>query len=149
MMMYLWVPRRAVKSAHSFEFWVLLLERYLFVAEGMHQVYELSNYCIRRCLLFDTQLENAMKSLIEQFPEFPRFTPKLKFELLDCREIYFDTFDLCPSVYPVGYLKFVVSNDLVDGYLQFFVLLHLFLTFPIGISSADRAFSVLRRLKTH
>ena len=53
------------------------------------------------------------------------------------------------SPYPTDYLKFLVCNDLVDSYPQTVILLRLFLTLPIGISSAERAFSTLRRLKTH
>ncbi len=38
---------------------------------------------------------------------------------------------------------------MVDSYPQTVILLRLFLTLPIGISIAKRAFSTLRRLKTH
>ena len=42
-----------------------------------------------------------------------------------------------------------MNNDLSDAFPQFEILVRLFLTLPIGIASAERSFSVLRRLKTY
>ena len=42
-----------------------------------------------------------------------------------------------------------MDNDLSDAFPQFEILVRLFLTLPIGIASAERSFSVLRRLKTY
>jgi len=42
-----------------------------------------------------------------------------------------------------------VDNDLSDAFPQFEILVSLFLTLPIGIASAEKSFSVLRRLKNY
>jgi len=49
----------------------------------------------------------------------------------------------------LNYLQFIVDGELSDGFPQLEVLLRLLITLPIGISSAERSFSVLRRLKNY
>jgi len=58
-------------------------------------------------------------------------------------------FKLYTTSSAINYLQFIVDGELSDGFPQLEVLLRLFITLSIGISSAERSFSVLRRLKNH
>jgi len=46
-------------------------------------------------------------------------------------------------------LKFIADNELSDSFSEFEVVMRLFITLPTGISSAEKSFSVLRRIKNY
>lgn len=50
---------------------------------------------------------------------------------------------------PITYLQFIVEKEVTDIFPQFEVLTRMFITLPIGIASAERSFSVLRRIKNY
>ena len=77
------------------------------------------------------------------------FTSELADELLSFQQLYFGTERPEPGKSPLSYLIYIVDNDLSDAFPQFEILVRLFLTLPIGIASAERSVSVLRRLKTY
>lgn len=50
---------------------------------------------------------------------------------------------------PITYIQFTLDNVLSDSFPQLEVLLHLFITLPIWISSTERSYSVLQSIKNY
>jgi len=50
---------------------------------------------------------------------------------------------------PISYLQFIVDKEMSSSFGEFEVLLHIFIMFPIGISSAERSFSILHHIKNY
>ena len=86
--------------------------------------------------------------LHKRFPDY--FTSELADEIVSFQMLYFavNTSSTANSS-PIKYLQFIVDNELSDSFPQFEVLIRLFITLPIGIASAKRSFSVLRRIKNY
>jgi hypothetical protein len=97
----------------------------------------------------NTELLQQAHKLKEQFPSELSF--QLASELIAFRDIFFQQVSSDNSNFAgvLPYLKFILESDQADVYPQMEVLLRLFLTLPIGIASAERSFSVLRRLKNY
>jgi len=71
-------------------------------------------------------------------------------EIIAFQVLYFNiTAESKDSSSPISYLNFIADNELSDSFSEFEVMIRLFITLPIGISSAERSFSVLRRIKNY
>jgi hypothetical protein len=96
----------------------------------------------------------ATEKLIKLFPD--EFTVALSTEMRNFIDMFFNKgkapFEKYKERLKYGvlpYLLFIVENSYSDIFTEVEVLVRLFLTLPIGIASAERSFSVLRRLKTY
>ena len=92
-------------------------------------------------------LEKQAYILLERFPE--EFSFSLVSELHDFQTLYFCTGGINTTGGVVEYLSYLVNTELCDLYPQFEILIRLFITLPIGIASAERSFSTLRRIKNY
>ena len=117
--------------------------------EGLREVAQMFGFLSPRRLqtLSDSQLKEDAWKVVERFPKYLSST--LPEELLQFRDIFFGRMDPCMDRGALGLLEFLAIEQLGDIFSGTEVLLRLFITLPIGIASAERAFSVLRRLKTH
>jgi hypothetical protein len=86
--------------------------------------------------------------LHKRFPDY--FTSELADEIISFKMLYFavNTSSTANSS-PIKYLQFIVDNELSDSFPPLEVLIRLFITLPIAIASAERSFSVLRRIKNY
>jgi hypothetical protein len=84
-------------------------------------------------------------SLSQRFPT--QFSIELGAELHAFKTAFFPAISVHPTV--SDYLRYLVETQQSDVYPELEVLLRLFLTLPIGIASAERAFSLLKRVKTY
>jgi hypothetical protein len=98
------------------------------------------------------QLKEKCDFLVNSFSH--DLSASLGSEMENFRSHYFskktdnvDEPDKIDSVF--NYLNFLVTNQICDVYPNVEILLRLFLTLPTSIASAERSFSVLRRIKTY
>jgi hypothetical protein len=123
-------------------------------AQGMRTVSDLFSFLFpgRFSNLSPTQLEKNVDCLVMEFPG--EFTSELYLELLSFRNFYFHIYNKpdnnsMKEIHVIDYLRCMHKVGLSDSYPQFELLLRLFLTLPTGIASAERSFSVLRRVKSY
>lgn len=100
----------------------------------------------------DESINKQVELIITTFPQ--DFSMSLCTELKNFKRLYFsdttDSRDKNKDQFGVlPYLQYLVDKQISDAYPEVEILLRLFLTLPIGISSAERSFSVVRRLKTY
>lgn len=117
--------------------------------DGIHDVCELFGFLHPDYLSKISQSDSVqcVEKLRKRFPEF--FTPELADETIAFQLLYFNVNAASLATSPISYLQFIVDKELSDSFPEFEVLLRLFITLPIGIASAERSFSVLRRIKNY
>jgi hypothetical protein len=119
-------------------------------SEGLQDVCELFGFLhsVHLSKISHMDAVQCVGKLHKRFPDY--FTSELADEIVSFQMLYFavNTSSTVNSS-PIKYLQFIVDNELSDSFPQFEVLIRLFITLPIGIASAERSFSVLRRIKNY
>jgi hypothetical protein len=94
-----------------------------------------------------TELEERCESLLGKFPK--ELNECLYSEMISFRTLFFDVAETGREYQVLDYLEFIVRSRLRDAMSQVEITCRMFLTIPVSTAENERAFSVLRRLKTY
>lgn len=116
--------------------------------EGLEEVTQLFGFLnpvyLQNC--DKKQIENSCSMLVKTFSFLSN---DLYNEMIQFTDIYFNQENPCLDRGALGYLEYIMHQKLLDVFPNLELVLRLFITLPVGIASAERCFSVLRRLKTY
>ncbi|XP_069465605.1 zinc finger MYM-type protein 1-like [Ambystoma mexicanum] len=121
---------------------------------GFQEVSELFGFLQPQRLsgLSSVELGKPVELLLKKYSVF---SPELLGNLVLFQTYYFEvqkhvkTGSACPTSTVLNYLQFIISSSLEDVLPEMSMLCRIFLTLPIGIASAERSMSTLRRVKNY